>query len=218
MVRSKIDEPWVPVVLSIIQNESGGEPGILARRKTRLARDIPSRKGGVIRLRRAAGLMQTIPQVINSWSKRNPPGVFWEDVTGKDFNSGNLQIRIGVDLLKRLIPKIKQILPEIPERVGADLREDFVKYTLVSYAWGIGRLQKKIAELRAKGSPVDWNTFQNTYPDLGKPANRPIYYANKVWRKSKGAVDPISPPMIGGVAAMVLVAGLLALTVSLGKG
>jgi hypothetical protein len=161
--------------------------------------------------------MQTIPTVITSWSKRNPPGAFWEDVTGSDFNSGDLQIQIGVDLLKRIINQVKHIIPEIPQYLDGQLNEDFAKFCLVAYAWGIGRLTKKILEMRQKNLAINWNTFQQTYPDLGKPANRPLYYANKVWGKAKSVVDPSSPPFWGGLGAIALVSILLYVTMNLKK-
>lgn len=203
----------VDFVLSIIQNESGGRPGLAARRKTKYAQQLPSRAGGQVEEKRALGLMQTIPIVIKDYnSQAEHETAYYDDMTGSTTAAAQKQIDVGVWTLNNNIRAVERATGKQLAQ-GGKIDLDLMKLVLVAYAWGIGRLKRKLAELGEAGKAPTFKNLAATWPELGKPANRPIFYANKIVNRIVGKpTKPGGKPVTGGGGgniALIALGGLL---------
>jgi len=203
----------VDFVLSIIQNESYGRPGIAAKRTTKLKRALPVKGGGQMIVKRALGLMQTIPAVIqdyNAQAEHEP--AYWDDMTGTTPTAAQKQIDVGIWTLQNNISAVEKLTGKQLSQ-GGKLDLDLMRLALVAYAWGIGRLKKKLRELEESGKAPTFKNLAAAWPELGKPANRPLYYANKIVNRMVGKpTKPGGKPSNGGTAgniALFALGGLL---------
>ena len=206
IVAASAPQLLIDFVLSIIRNESGGAPGIQARRSTKFERAIPSKEGGTVESDKALGLMQTIPLVVEHYNQENPIA-YWEDMTGDSTAAAKKQIQVGLWALNRNIRAIEATTgTKLIERGRLNL--DTLKLALVAYAWGIGRTKKKLKELKKGGRAPTFENLQSTWPTLGEPANRPIKYANRivnrVLKPGPGISKPVEPNPVANISLIVL--------------
>lgn len=192
------------LLLSIINNESGGFAGVAAKVKTKYSRALPLRAGGTKTVDRALGLMQCIPVVIEDYNKAHPSDpVYYDDMTGKTAAEGRLQIRVGAWLFGRLVRRLNQLYPgAFPAQNPAGAGPEQLTAALVAYARGLGALKEKFDQLQADGLTLTQRNLYERFPLWGfdklkrRWINRPLYYAAKVWRnyQRNRTNDPGSGP------------------------
>lgn len=193
------------LILSIINNESGGKSGEPAGVKTKYHRDIEKRAGGTRLVKRAYGLMQCIPLVILDFNKAHPKNpVYWEDMSGTDGNSGRLQIRVGCWLFNNMVRALHRDFPqEYPGTNAGNASPEQLTAALVAYARGYGALREKLNILKSKGLPLTQAQLHESFPLWGyshkeeRWVNRPLYYSAKVWRlylRNKTGAPGTLPP------------------------
>lgn len=178
------------LILSIINNESGGQAGVPAGVRTKFARELPLRTGGTELVDRAYGLMQCVPVVIEDYNKAHPKEpVYFDDMKGRTADAGRLQIRVGTWLFNKMIRRLSDFFPEsFPARTASDADPEQLSAALVAYARGMGALKKKFELLKQKGVSLTQRNLYEHFPLWGfdkvkrKWINRPLYYAAKVWR------------------------------------
>lgn len=177
------------LILSIINNESGGQAGIGARVKTNVHLEIPKRAGGERLVKRAYGLMQCVPAVITDFNKAHPKNpVYWEDISGKTGAAGRFQIRVGCWLYNKYIRRLHGYDPvAFPGDTSGKATPEQLTAALVAYARGWGALRKKFDILKERGLPLTQRNLYEAFPLWGysqekqRWINRPLYYAAKVW-------------------------------------
>lgn len=185
VTREMMGPAWIPVVLSIIDNESNGHAGIPAHRETRHAVTFPKRTGEKITVKRAYGLMQVIPVNIASWAKAQGRTVFFEDFSGIDMDSARIQIQQGVFVLKQVVKLLAPYLPDL-KMTAPSIPKNSLAFVLMAYAIGhvpVIKLLQKMQMERREQTLVEAETSD---PNLGKPANRPFFYAKKILKKVAG--------------------------------
>jgi len=176
------------LILAIIQNESGGQPGIAGRRGTKCG-PLPSVNGGTRDVCQAYGLMQIHPHTVASWNEKGDEVAFIEDMEGNDERAIRLQIRIGCWYLARCVAGLHRWdSSAFPSISSINATEDQVRLALIGYAVGLGAVLKKLKQLKAANRPLTYNEIVKTFPDWGKNKqgkwiNRPLFYANKVFTK-----------------------------------
>lgn len=190
----------IDFILSIIRNESGGKPGIKANRATKFSKELPTRSGGVVKVNKALGLMQTIPLVVDDYNKTHKTA-FYDDMTGATVAAAKKQIQVGVWTFNNNVRAIQAATGKQLIKSGK-INIDLLKLVLVAYAWGVGRTKRKLNELKKAGKAPTFENLQAAWPQLGQPANRPIYYANKivnrVLKPPKGSKGPKRPGQVPG--------------------
>lgn len=213
IVSELVPEPLVPFILALIQNESGGVPGISASLPTAKVIPLPTRAGKEVLADRALGLMQVIPANIEGYNEHNPgQQVYYEDMAGKDYQSGYVQIVVGLSIFWDAVKAMEQ---ETGYSLfyGQDLNSDLLKLVLASYAWGSGRIRGKLNVLKDRGLNPTFENLKAEFPDLGKPENQPLVFVQRVFEKAKkysGKVFEAMTPISTG-AGISLAAGLVAL-------
>lgn len=176
------------LVLSIIQRESGGTPGIAGAGHTKpgVLYDVD---GNPVEYSQALGLMQTIPATIASYNTgREGTKEFAtvEDMTGSDERAIRLQIRIGC----RYLAVANRLLHEsyasvCPESSLADASDDQISLALTGYAVGAGATLKKMEAAAQSGKTPTFATLKKIFPSWGQNSdgkwiNRPLKYADDV--------------------------------------
>ncbi len=187
------------LILAIIAHESGGKAGIPSKATTK-AHDIPLRGGGVVNYNHALGLMQVIPGTLAAYNKNNPT-VFFEDMAGQDEQAARAQVRVGSSVYANAIRALYRYDPRtFPGGTPGKAPPDQLMLALTAYAFGFGRLRKKLDALKARGEPLTFNALAANFPDWGKVGDkwlsRPIKYARWVWTNAKkhgNGGDPIIP-------------------------
>jgi len=180
----------VDLVLGIIWHESGGKPGAIGRRKTKCS-VIPS-ASGPRRACNALGLMQVVPRNVTSWNAKHTDQVAtWELLTGHSTRSARMQIRIGAYILKNSLAWLSRYGFPWP---APEPGEDHVRIGLMVYAWGPGHMKPHLDQLRSEGRPITAAQIAARWPDLGKPANQPLRYSRRVWKKTHGDAGDVGEP------------------------
>lgn len=179
----------VDLVLAVIQHESGGVAGLRAGRATKHARDLPTASGGTKRLQHAAGLMQTIPVLVEAWNKNvGKPIITADDLEGKDERAARIQTRLGVTYLAGNFARLhKYDSAAFPSPVGRGASPNQTTLSLVAYAAGFPGLKKKLDVLKSEGLPLTFEALKQRFPKWGysdkakKWINRPVHYGATVF-------------------------------------
>lgn len=193
------------LILSIINNESAGRAGIPAGVGTKFHLDVPKRAGGNRLVKRAYGLMQTIPAVISDFNKdHGAKPAYWEDVSGKTAEAGRIQIRIGCWLFNKYVRLLHKYDPvSFPGSHAGEASPEQLTSALVAYAVGWGALRKKFDVLKEKGVPLTQRNLYENFPLWGyskskeRWVNRPLHYGAKLWaryQRNKTNDPGIGPP------------------------
>lgn len=186
------------LVLAVIQHESGGVAGLAAKRQSKNRGYLPTADGSEKWVDRAMGLMQVIPGTILSYNdyQRSRPDfdpnrlATWEDVSGTDDRSIRIQIATGCYYLAAANRILNLKYPNsAPSQNLSDAKADQLKLVLSSYAVGAGSTSEKLEKLIEKNMSPTYANLEQQYPDWGKPANRPIYYAQHVFKKFANHTD-----------------------------
>lgn len=208
------------LLLSIINNESGGRAGIAAGVGTKFKMQIPLRAGGTTLVDRAYGLMQAIPAVIVDFNKAHPSSpLFFEDISGPTAASGRLQIRAGAWLFNRMVRRLNHFYPDdFPAKTAAQAEPEQLTAALTAYAIGMGALMKKFGILKKEGKPLTHDQLHERFPlwgyskSKGQWINRPLHYSAKVWDRymrnrtnDPGTGNP--PPNPGGQPETIIATG-----------
>lgn len=183
-VLDRIDPILAPFVLAIIENESGGVAGETANRPTAFSVPLPSSSGGEITTDRALGLMQTIPIVIDDYNATHDGGYTYEDMIGTTYSSGIKQMNVGIWTFLNNINAVERYLNQ-SLFMNNRLNENLLKLVLVSYSWGIGNLRNKLNVLKDLNLEPTYYNLKATFPELGKPANQPLIFVDRILRKSE---------------------------------
>jgi hypothetical protein len=187
-VAARVPQLLIDFILSLIKQESGGQPGRIARRSTKFARELPSKEGGTVKAKQALGLMQTIPLVVDNYNKSNPT-LYYEDMTGATAAAAQKQVQVGLWAFERNRKAIEALTGrKLIDKKRLNL--DLLKLVLVAYNWGIGRTKTKLKALKKDGLAPTFKNLSITWPTLGEPANRPLFYANRIVKR---ALFPGSP-------------------------
>ena len=168
------------IVLAIIENESEGQAGIIATEETVNPANLPTDNHGIVRVKRALGLMQVIPTNIVAWNQSHARQLTWEDMTGHDMAAAAAQIQIGVYILKMSIDGVIRLIGR------NQINEDTLKLGLVAYSYGIGHLREKFSEMKKDGLYLSFANLSEYFPTFGAPKNRPIHFANVTWSRATG--------------------------------
>jgi len=207
-VAAKVSDPLIPYMLAIIENESGGTPGVEAYKATRLTAELPSSGGGTIAANRALGLMQTIPIVIDDYNKIHTDIATYEEMRGNSLADGYKQIDVGIWAFKNNVRILERILGQTLVSNNR-LNENLLKLVLVAYAWGIGNLRNKLDVLRDLNLEPNFNNLKRTFPTLGQPANQPLVYVERIFRKAR-KYSNLAPVAAGaGLGMLALIGGLI---------
>lgn len=179
------------LILAIIDHESGGIAGSIGQAPIATPGEVLRRDGGAQHVDRALGLMQCIPAAIkgynDSYGKSAP--IFYEDMIGRDFESGRKQIRVGAALFAVFVQALHKYDPlAYPGKSPGSASTEQLLQTLVCYAIGPGNLFKKLDLLKAAGAPLTWQALYERFPTWGQDAttgkwnNRPLYASAVEWR------------------------------------
>lgn len=205
VTRAMMGPAWIPVVLSIIDNESKGHAGIPAGRETRHAATFPTRSGGTMTTKRAWGLMQVIPVNMASFAQKTGTVVYYEDFSGISDDAARIQIKMGVTVLKTVVKLLQPYLPDL-KMTAPSVPKDALAFVLMAYAIGhvpVIRLLQKMAAERRSQTLVEAETSE---PDLGKPANRPFFYAKKILKKVAGVSSQLVQAVSGTDMSLLIAA------------
>lgn len=186
------------MVLAVIQNESRGVAGLPAGRQSKSRSYLPCTDGTEKWVDRAYGLMQTVPCTVLSYndyqrsrSDFDPNKLAtWEDISGKDERAIRIQIAIGCYYLAVANRILNINHPDsAPSKSLSNANADQIKLVLASYAIGAGATSKKLRLLEEKNVKPSFANLERYFPDWGKPANRPVYFARKVFKKISTHTD-----------------------------
>ncbi len=172
LVQRRSESIPVDLVLSIIYQESRGTPGAIGRgapRGATLQRD----DGSTIHANHALGIMQVIPPNISS-------DVTYEDMTGSDLNSVNIQISEGMDILRGAFRSLNRMNPTRFPWPNGPLTNEQTLLGTAAYVYGIGRVRRALEALREDGRPQTWRAIKSRWPNWGEPKNKPIRYVTQV--------------------------------------
>lgn len=209
------------LILAIIQNESRGRPGLIARRRTRIDVPLPTDDGGSIACGRALGLMQVVPQNVRAWNQRTGEAVTYNDMTGGGYSDARKQIKLGVSVLRGCLFWLHVRDADRWPWPAGQLTNDQIRLALVAYAWGQRRLGKKLNILRSEGEPETFAALARRWPSLGEPANQPLVYVSRVTRaitqSGEGEITPTPGSILlasrkkkGPLGGLILVAAIAA--------
>jgi hypothetical protein len=191
------------LVLALIQQESGGQPGLVA--------GVGAGDGS-----HAAGLMKCIEAVRVDYNRLTGGGVSQADLRGADVESARKQVRVGVWLLAR---KWGQVRAYLDANGGPTDTRNVALLADNAYAMGWGSLKRQLVNLEAAGRPLTEDALVAHNPEWGRPANDPLRHARVVWARyeaAEGTVGPIPAPLpeeeaerpfayMAGAAALALV-------------
>lgn len=206
IVSAMFGPQWVPVVMAIIDNESGGRVGIIAQHETRYSATLPNRSGGSTTIKKAMGLMQVIPRNVADYAVKHGP-VFYEDMTGTTIEAARVQIKVGMHVLRTMINSMIGFLPSLKTHNPA-LDPDHLGFILMAYAIGQRPVQNLIQRLKTDSIPLTLAAAEQKEPDLGKPGNRPYFYAKKILGKIFGIADNLKITVQRSDLFLLLAAGL----------
>jgi hypothetical protein len=181
IVASMLGKQWLPVVLAIIEHESGGEPGIKANKETKFSRVLRTRTGGSITVKHAYGLMQTIPTVILDYENSRGTKIFFEDISGKGQAECETQIKIGCWLLRRFKQRIQQVVKVY--KSDGTIDPDGLGFVCMAYAIGARPVIDALMILINDKIELTLENLEKRVPYLGKPANAPFKYARAILKK-----------------------------------
>ncbi|NIP27967.1 MAG: hypothetical protein GWN55_13100 [Phycisphaerae bacterium] len=182
-VAANISPELVPVILAIIENESGGQAGIPSYAATKFHEQIPSRSGGSVLVDRAYGLMQVIPVVYLDYNRKHTDKIYWEDISGTSKAAGQAQIKAGIWTFLNNVRAIEAFTGQ-KLVLNGQLNWDLLNLVLISYAWGIGRVRKKLTDLIERNLAPTFDNIKSLWPELGLPANQPLVYAGRIYNKA----------------------------------
>jgi hypothetical protein len=185
-------------VLAVIQNESNGVAGLAAGRQSKSRAYLPCADGTEKWVDRAYGLMQCVPGTVLSYNDyqrsrsdfdQNKMAT-WEDISGKDERAIRMQIAIGCYYLA-VANKILNLNHPMsaPAKSLSNANADQIKLVLSSYAVGAGATDGKLKSLDEQNLKPTFANIEKRFPDWGKPANRPVYYAKKVFNRFSNHTD-----------------------------
>lgn len=206
IVTSMFGSAWVPVVMAIIDNESGGTIGQIAGEETGISASLPMKNGGYKTVKKALGLMQVIPINIEDYAKRFGP-VFYEDMTGTSIDAARIQIKIGCDVLRKMINSMIGYLPAMKVTKPA-MNPDNLGFILMAYAIGQRPVQNMIQRMKTASLPLTLAAAEESEPNLGKPKNRPYFFAKKILKKISGIAGQIRSTAQSSDLFLVIAAGL----------
>lgn len=178
------------LVLAIINNESGGEPGIRAHVKCKCG-EIPDVNGIQHRICYAYGLMQCIPSLVqwyNTMTEDAEKKATIEDLQGSDERAIRIQIRIGCMFLAYCNRYLHKKFPEAcPAETLAKADNDQIAIVSTAYAVGHGATARKLEALQKSGMELTFKNLLVQFPDWGrnkqgKQVNNPLKYAQKISR------------------------------------
>ena len=186
------------LVLAVIQNESNGVAGLAAGRQSKSRTYLPCADDTEKWVDRAYGLMQCVPGTVLSYndyqrsrSDFDPNKLAtWEDISGKDERAIRMQIAIGCYYLA-VANKILNLNHPMsaPAKSLSNANADQIKLVLSSYAVGAGATDEKLKSLDEQNLKPTFANIEKRFPDWGKPANRPVYYAKKVFNRFSNHTD-----------------------------
>jgi hypothetical protein len=197
----------VDIVLTIIDHESRGKPGLQAKAKCKSA-VLPSVTGTEWKVDRALGLMQVIPPNIVSWNENpNHERVFIEDMIGNDERAIRLQIRLGCWIYASTIAGLHKNFPSVfTVTSAAQADPNLIRLSFVAYLMGVGGLSEKLEQLQKQGKPLTFEQLRANFPNWGKNKqgkwiNRPIHYGETAWNAyaahAGGEKIATTPPTLG---------------------
>jgi hypothetical protein len=104
-------------------------------------------------------------------------------MTGTSTAAARKQIQLGVAILRGCFAWLKPYGFPWPTR---DFSRDHVQIALMVYSWGQGNMKPYLDQLRSTGRPITAAEIASRWPNLGKPANQPLRYSRRVWKKAHG--------------------------------
>lgn len=178
------------LVLAIINHESGGNPGILARVNCKCG-PMPTATGETVEICNAMGLMQVIPATVDFYNQdaAQKDIATVEDMTGKDERAIRLQIRTGCKFLAFANLYLHKHFPAtVTEQSLSNASDDQISLALTAYAVGNGATAKKMQALVDQNKAPTFANIKKNFPKWGQNAqgewiNRPLQYANSVMKK-----------------------------------
>jgi len=213
------------LVLSIINHESGGLPGLKSTGTTAANVEISGSPGKV---NRALGLMQCTSVTVqwyNDKGRGTGEPVTYDDMTGSSERACRQQIRVGCALYAAQVAQLHRFDPStFPSRSAANATPDQLKFALVAYAIGGGwqadgpdgkGLKPRLIGLQNAGLPLTFQNLASYNPLWGKSPdpergwiNRPIQMARNTYshfevnaRNANGAPGgPAAPGSPGKLA------------------
>lgn len=203
------------LILAIIAHESGGRAGEPSVATTK-PWDIPLRGGGVVNYNHALGLMQVIPRTLAGYNKNNPT-VYFEDMAGTTEQAARAQVRVGSWVYANEVRNLYQYdKAAFPGSTPGKAPPNQLMLALCSYAFGFGRVRKKLNELRERGEPLTFEALARNFPNFGKVGDkwlsRPLKFARVVWSNAKKhgqgtdtGTDPTRPSDSSWIFPLVLV-------------
>jgi hypothetical protein len=205
IVDSMLGRQWLPVVLAIIDNESGGVIGQKAHQNTGISKTFPIKSGGVVTINKAFGLMQVIPINIEAFANAYKTTIYFEDFAGTSIEAAKIQIKMGVWVLKNMVRYMKPYVDALGKQ---PLTKDAISFVLMAYAIGQKPVKDLVSEMKSKGLPLTLELAEKTNPDMGKPLNKPFFYAKKILKKIAGIADLIIKIPGSSDLMLVIAAGL----------
>jgi len=161
----------VNLVLSIIQQESGGKAGVTAYAR--------AGDGSYAR-----GLMQVIGSVTSDYNRAHNTEYDHEaDMGGTTPTAARLQIRVGLWLVMRKQAQVSNYLPD-----GASFA-DIARIADTAYAMGWGATRTKLNKLKVEGLPLTFASLAERFPKWGwsekkqKWINRPLHHAQTIYER-----------------------------------
>jgi len=153
--------------------------------------------------------MQTIPLVIDDFNKVHSAGVTYEQMTGATKADGMKQIQVGIWTFLNNVRALERLTNQSLFS-GNRLNLNLLKLVLVSYAWGIGNLRNKLDVLADLNLDPTFDNLRATFPELGKPANQPLVYVDRIFRKAAKYEGAIETATTGAsIIGALLIGGLL---------
>lgn len=195
--------PDIPtdLLLAIINNESNGQPGIPAGKKTPVCVALPTSTGGSKTVCRAYGLMQTVPATIDFYNRSNKTVTF-NQISGSTDSDAAAQIAVGAFYLRFVNDYLNHKFPtDLPAKEVKDADLNQLKLVLTGYAVGHGAIEDKLSALSRRGAALTYDNVKRYFPTWGQNkkgvwVNRPLFYAAKISALYTGQKAPAVYPVI----------------------
>lgn len=163
------------LALAVVQQESGGKPGVKAYAK--------AGDGSY-----AMGLMQCIKSVTDDYNKTHGTSYDHESVMGgTSLAAAQIQLRVGIWLLNR---KHAQVRNWLSDRIGGEpAHRDVTMLADTAYAMGWGATRKKLTTLQTEKLPLTFDALAERFPKWGwsekrqRWINNPLKHARGTWSR-----------------------------------
>jgi len=178
------------LVLSIIQRESGGHVGIKGG-IVKQPVELPTDKGAKQLFALEAGLMQTIPAVVEMYNKTQSPTITIEDLIGHDERAARQQIRVGCWFFALIVAKLHKFDPvRFPGASPGNATEQQLQLALAGYNAGWGALENALSILKQLRQPLTAKAIYKRFATQG--IGKGAQYSMRVWRLYKNSNTEIA--------------------------